>query len=480
MTCAYYLRQQGHSVTVIDKMEKAGGVLRYGIPHYRLPKSTVDQLVAALEGMGIQFKMGVEVGKDIQMADIESEYDSVYIGTGAWKQPILGIDGENLTQFGMDFLVEVNKYLKKAVNFGDNIIVCGGGYVAMDVALTAKRLGAKNVTLVCLEKACEMPAAREEIERAVEEGVVIRNSLGLSKVVESGGKVVGLETKKCVAVFNKQGRFAPTYDECITEVIPTDYIILATGQAVGTDFLDEKLASQIKSPRGLINVDTNTYKTSIKNVYAGGDAVTGPVICISAIKAGGIAAKVMSRDLGYKIEKANQSAPLSVDYTKLHAKKAAKLNELPVGERSLDKEDAASLTKDEALAEAGRCMNCGCYAVNASDISPMLMAVDADIVTTHRTIKASDFFTLKLKTDDILEAGELVKEINIKDMSDYTTHYEKLRIRNSIDFAIVSLATAYKIEDDILASLSMVLGGVAPVPYRLKNVEEILVGHTAY
>ena len=275
----------------------------YGIPHYRLPKHHVEALVKALEGMGVKFELGMTVGKDITMDEIDKRFDSIYFGTGAWKQPILGIDGENLTQFGLNFLVEVNTYLQKVTQFGNNVLVCGGGNVAMDVALTAVRLGAKNVTLVCLEKEEEMPATKEEIARAKEEGVTIINSRGLSRVIESKGKVTGLETNLCTSVFNDQGRFSPQYDENNKSVIESDCIILATGQRVDLDFLGEKYASQIKSQRGLIDVDSESYQTNLPNVYGGGDAVTGPNLAVMAVMTGGTAAKHMSKELGFPLNR---------------------------------------------------------------------------------------------------------------------------------------------------------------------------------
>ncbi len=477
LTCAYFMRKQGHQVTIIDCMEKAGGVLMYGIPHYRLPKHYVEDYVKALKGMGIKFELGKAVGKDIPMDDIISGYDSLYIATGAWKQPILGIDGENLTMFGLDFLVEVNKYLKEVAQFGSNVLVCGGGNVAMDVALTAVRLGAKNVTLVCLEKEEEMPATSEEIARAREEGVKIINSRGLSKVVEKGGKVTGLETKACVSVFDENHRFSPKYDEVDKTVIVADCIILATGQRVDLDFLSDKYAAKIKSQRGLIEVDKETFKTNLPNVYGGGDAVTGPNLAVRAIAAGAAAARNMSLDLGFPFARTVRSTEfLSCDAASVAIKESAKLKEVPLGQRSLDKEKAFSLTREEASGEAGRCMNCGCYSVNASDIMPVLIALDADIVTTNRTCKARDLFTTKLKTSDMLEPGELIKTIVVPNMEGYETHYEKLRIRDSVDFAIVSCASAYELKDGKFHHVRLVFGGVAPVPIELCEVEKLLQG----
>lgn len=479
LACAYYLRAQGHAVTVIDAHEKAGGVLQYGIPHYRLPKHSVDKFVSALEGMGVKFELNTVVGKDIQAEDIQRRFDSIYFGTGAWKQPILGIQGEELTQFGLNFLVEVNTYLKKAAQFGNHVLVCGGGNVAMDVALTAVRLGAKDVTLACLEQDYEMPASREEIDRAKEEGVKILNGLGLNRVInDEKGKVTGLETKKCVSVRDEEGRFAPKYDETVKSVIDSDCIILATGQAVDVSFLGEKFSSQIKSGRGLIDVvDTESFKTKMPNVYAGGDVVTGPDIAIRAINAGGRAARAMSRELGVPFEYAPEEKDfLKYDVEGVTKTAGAKLTELPPRQRTLADEDAESLSREQALSEAMRCMNCGCYSVNASDISPVLVALGGTVVTTKKQIPAADFFTTKLKARDMLDRDELVTAVQVPDMTGYKTGYEKTRIRPALDFAILSLAYAYKLEGGKIKDVSLVFGGAMPVPVKLTEVESFLLG----
>lgn len=266
-------------MVVYDRMEKAGGVLRYGIPHYRLPKDMVDAYVNALSAMGVNFRLGVQVGQDITVEEIQQSSDSMYVGTGAWKQPVLGLEGENLTQFGLDFLTQVNIYLEKSI--GNKVLVCGGGNVAMDVALTAVRLGAGQVKLVCLEQEHDMPAASEEIARAREEGVEICNGWGLGRIVtDENGRVAGLEAKRCLAVFDEEHRFSPVYDEADRIVLEADTIILATGQRVDLSFLGEHFGGQLKSARGLIDADTESFKTKKDGVYAGGDAVTGPDIAI--------------------------------------------------------------------------------------------------------------------------------------------------------------------------------------------------------
>ena len=196
----------------------------------------MEAFAAALANMGVVFKMNTAVGKDIAMDDIVRDYDNVFIGTGAWKQPVLGIHGEELTQFGLDFLVKSIRTSRKSPPSARTSWSAAAGNVAMDVALTAVRLGAKKVTLCCLEQEAEMPAAKEEIARAKEEGVVIINGRGLAGIIEENGKAAGLETKKCVSVYDEKGRFSPVYDEDDRTVIDADTIILATGQRVDLDF----------------------------------------------------------------------------------------------------------------------------------------------------------------------------------------------------------------------------------------------------
>lgn len=477
LTAAYYLRKEGNDVTVYDRMEKPGGVLQYGIPHYRLPRKYIDDYNDALKKMGVVFKMNTEVGKDITVEELDKKYDALYFGTGAWKQPILGLEGENLTEFGLNFLVDVNTYLKKAI--GNEVLVCGGGNVAMDVALTAVRLGAKKVRLICLEQRNEMPASPEEVARAEEEGVEVINGWGLSRVLtDESGKVTGLESMKCTSVRNELGRFDPKYDYNEKKVFSSDYIILATGQRVDISFLGDKFSAQLKSSRGLINADIESSKTDNPKIYAGGDAVTGPNLAIQAIHAGRIAAISINRDLGVSKEGIpvpdNKRIFFEKDRVTDHV--SNKLPEKPLEERSLTEEDTMSFDPATAVKEAERCMNCGCYSVNASDMSPVMVMMDAELVTTKKVIPAKDFFTRKLKAYEMLEPGELIKEVRIRPMEGYTTGYDKFRVRDSLDFAIVSLAYAYKLKDGVIDDIRLVLGAVAPVPVIKDDVAKFMIG----
>jgi len=476
LTAAYFLRKYGHSVTVYDKMEEAGGLLTYAIPNYRLPKQYVRSLVAALEGMGINFVLKTAVGEDIPISEIEGKFDSVFFDTGAWKRPILGFDGEELTEFGLDFLIEVNKWMAGKV--GKNVLVTGGGNVAMDVALTAKRLGAASVTLACLESEPEMPASKEEIARVKAEGITILSSFGISKVVrDNSDKITGMELVRCITVRDDKGAFNPQYDDNEKQVVNADSILMAIGQKVDLSFLGEKYEMQLQ--RGLIQVSEETNMTSRPGVYAGGDVTSGPSTVIKAIKAGGIAAKSITGYLGVKaVPVTEDKGFLTYDVNGVKIKEAAKLTELPIEKRSIEAEDTQSLDLATTLKEASRCMNCGCYSVNASDLSPVLIALDAKIKTNKKLIKAGDFFTTKLKAYDMLEDGELVTEIEIPIYEGYKTAYDKYRIREAVDFAMVSMASIYKIDNGGIADVRIVMGGVAPIPLRLTNVEQFLIGKT--
>jgi NADPH-dependent glutamate synthase beta subunit-like oxidoreductase/CO/xanthine dehydrogenase FAD-binding subunit len=476
LTAAFYLRKAGHEVTVYDAHEKAGGVLRYGIPHYRLPKAIVDEYCDALEKiMGIRFVMNTKVGEDITLEAIRAQHDAVYMGTGAWSQPVLGLDGENLTSFGLNFLEEVNTYLQKTI--GEEVLVCGGGNVAMDVALTSIRLGAKKVKLVCLEQRHEMPATEDEIQTAVEEGLEIQNGWGLGRIVtDENGRVTGLEAKRCLSVRDENGRFNPKYDEEDRMIIPSDFIILATGQRVDVSFLGDKLGAQLKTARGLIDADVESGKTKEAGYYAGGDAVTGPNLAIRAIRAGRVAAASMNKDLGVVPESVEVEEKFThFDAAGVEETKQHKLYEKPVAERTLADEDRMSLDQQTAVKEAERCLHCACYAVNPSDLTPVLVMLDAEIQTTERVIPAKELFTQKLAVQHILHKGELVTEIRIPKCSG-EMHYDKRRVRDAIDFAIVSLANRIEVKDGLVKDARLVFGGVAPVPYELPRVEEYLKG----
>ena len=472
LSAAYYLRKAGHDVTVFDKMEEPGGMLTYAIPNYRLPKSYVKQVAAAYEKMGIRFRLGCCLGEDIQAEDLEKEYDNVFYATGAWKRPVLGFDGEEFTEFGLQFLMEVNQWMNKKDR--RHVLVVGGGNVAMDVAITARRLGAESVTLACLESEPEMPASREEIARAREEGIEIMPSYGVSKAIYEGSQVTGMELMRCTSVKDENGRFNPRYDREETLRVSADSILMAAGQKVDLSFLGDKYGLALE--RGLIQVDKDTQATSKSGIYAGGDATTGPATVIQGVRSGRNAAEAINRGYAVMPERRREDKFIHFDTAGVKEEHAVKDKELSAAERALDKEDSFTLTGEEAAREAGRCMNCGCYSVNASDISPVLILLDARIVTTKKTVRAADFFTTRLKAADMLDTDELVTAVRFRVPEGYSTAYDKFRVREAVDFAIVSLAYAYRMKDGLIEDARIVLGGVAPVPMERKKVEAFLAG----
>ncbi|UWG95826.1 FAD binding domain-containing protein [Dehalobacter sp. DCM] len=479
LSAAYYLRKAGNAVTVYDSKEEPGGMLMYAIPDYRLPKAIVRKLVAALKDMGIQFVCNTKIGESVKPGDLERDFDSVYYATGTWKRPVLGLAGEELTVFGLDFLVEVHKWMGGKV--GQEVLVTGGGNVAMDVAITAKRLGAKKVIMACLESEDIMPAGKEEIARAREEGIQIMPGWGLSKVVSENGKVRGMELIRCMDVYDENHRFSPVYDDAEKTVVDAENILMAVGQNVDLSFLDEKYQLQLNA-RGLIDVEEETQMTSRQGVFAGGDVTTGPSTVIQCVMKGHSAARGINKYLGvtpdHECSDSMQIASpfLTFDLEGIKNQTALKLAEIPIDQRSLDVEDEIAPDQAAALTEARRCMNCGCYAVNPSDLVPALIALDATIITNHRRIKAEEFCCQELKVSDALKCGEIVTKIEIPLTKGMVMHYDKFRVRDSLDFAIVSLASLFAIKDGVFTDARLVFGGVAPVPIRVKEIESYLIG----
>lgn len=473
LSAAYYLRKQGHAVTVLDKMEEPGGLLMYAIPEYRLPKEKVCQLTKAITGMGVVFKQKVHVGEDIKLDEIISAYDSVFLDTGAWKRNIIGIDGEDLTLFGLEFLVEVKSWMKDKP--GSNVIVVGGGNVAVDVAVTAKRLGASSVTMVSLETEDELPATKEEMERALEEGIVHIGGWGPKEVLRESGKVTGISFKKCTRLRDEAGRFSPLYDENDIKTVTGDAILLAVGQQIDLSFLDERLA--VETERGRITVEEESQATSRKGVFAGGDVTTGPATVVSAIAAGHKAANAMMEYLtGEKAQEdlLEQGFVKRGDSCLTHTEPIA-ANVLPKERRTADKEDDQGLPFEKVQQEANRCFNCACFAVNPSDTATALMALKATIHTNQGSYAADEFFTHATKASDMLQPGEIVMAIDVPKQKGVTA-YDKFREREAIDFAVVAVGSAYEVKDGRIADASIVLGAVAPVPVRAKDAEEFLKG----
>jgi len=470
LSAAYFLRKAGNKVTIYEEKEEAGGMLMYAIPAYRLPKDIVRKAVKLLEEMGVEFKTGVKVGKDITPEAIEKKFDSICVATGAWKRPVIGITGEHLTVFGLDFLVEINEWMKG--NVGEDVLVVGGGNVAMDVAVTAKRMGASKVTLACLEPRERMPASSEEVERAEAEGIIVLPSWGISAIVEENGNAAGMELRRCTTPWDATGAFNPQYDDNEKLTIKAGKILMAVGQQADLSFLTDKYAIELNA-RGMIDVDLESQMTSHKGVFASGEATTGPATVIGAITNGRKASDGMNKYLDISRMETCRTYPefLNFDTEGLLAKTSLKLSELDAGKRNLDLEDSQSPSKSEATGESSRCLNCGCYAVSPSDLAPALVALGAQVVTNRRVIAAEDFFAVNTLSSTSLEHDEIITEVNIPALPEGSeTIFKKMALRKSIDFPMVNCAIVTGPEPKVC------LGAVAPTPIRALKAEEVLRG----
>jgi len=295
LTAAYYLVSKGHDVTAFDAFPKPGGMMRYGIPNYRIPEERLDKDINDILEWGVTFKGDTTVGKDVSLDQLKTDFDAIFVASGANGSSKINLEGSEKkgVLWGWDFLRDVG--LGKTFDFGGDLIVIGGGNVAIDVALTAKRMGAKNVHLFCLEKREEMPAHEWEIARAEEEGVLIHNSWGPKKVLGEEA-VTGLSLIKCLSVFDNACKFDPIYDEEITTKVEAKHIILAVGQTADLDFV--KKEKNIHTNAGRIEVAETDLATGETGVFAGGDIVSGPDSIIGAIAHGRKAAAAIDQYLG--------------------------------------------------------------------------------------------------------------------------------------------------------------------------------------
>jgi NADPH-dependent glutamate synthase beta subunit-like oxidoreductase len=483
LTAAFYLRKAGHAVTVYEKLPEAGGMLRYGIPPFRLPKDVVKKQVKVLENMGITFKVNVNVGKDIPIKDLLEGFDTAFLAGGTWKPLTLGVPGEEAkaVTYAMDYLSKINSGEKVAL--GKKVIVIGGGSVAIDVARTARRSGSDEVHLVCLEcrdltSKDRMLALDNEILEAEEEGVIIHASLGVQEITVKNGKAVGLNTITCTSVREPDGAFNPQYDNSCTALnLEADSIIVAIGQGVDQSLTTPGLSY---GTGGKIPVDEHNAISGMKKAFAGGDIVTGATMVIQAVTSAREAARNIRILLGDKqvSVKGNVVEADFSDSTLLELPRVA-FRELPLAERinNIYVEDIPGTNMNQIETEASRCFNCGCLAVEPSDIAVALVALDASIITTKRSVPAHTFFNATATRSNILEADELIKEVVIpRPMAGSIQRYEKFTLRKPIDFAIVSVASVMTIDKGVCKDARIVLGAVAPEPLRAKTAEEFLQG----
>ena len=296
LQAAFDLRMKGHAAAVFDELPEAGGMMRIGIPEFRLPRSVLDEEVARIADMGVEMRLGQRVGRDVHFDELLRDFDAVFLAVGAHVSERLNASGEGLAgiHYGTDFLRR--HHLGERLEVGERVVVLGGGNVAVDAALVARRLGGKDVRLVCLESRDQMPAFAWETEQALAEGVLLTCGWGHKHVLARAGRVASLHVWPCVSIFDEAGRFAPKFDDLTERVLPADTLIIAIGQCPDLSFLGE--AASFDLFRGsALRVDRLTLETRLPGVFAGGDMVAGPTSVVEAMAAGQRAAESVDRYL---------------------------------------------------------------------------------------------------------------------------------------------------------------------------------------
>jgi NADPH-dependent glutamate synthase beta subunit-like oxidoreductase len=468
LAAAYYLRRSGHRVTVFERMPEAGGMLLYSIPPFRLPKEVVRKQIKALQLMGIQFEVGAEIGHARTIRQLQENSDAVFLAGGTWSSLKLGVPGEGAANVwhALDYLRRVNSGEK--VVLGRRVLVVGGGSVAVDVARTARRLGSEEVHLVCLEtrdltSRDRMPALDPEIAEAEEEGIIIHPSLGIREIIAEGGSAIGIRTKLCTSVREPDGRFNPKYDESSGTVsLHGECVVVAIGQVV-----DPSLR--------LPDLSDGTNR-----LFAGGDMTSGPSTVIQAVASAHKAVQEIEALLSGGVVQVDASRR-EPEYAESCFESIRRVNipEIPAAIRveSIDVEAVPGLSMDALETEAKRCVSCGCLAVGPSDLAIALVALDASIVTTKRTLTAKAFFMATATCSTVLEPDELIKEIQIpKPPRGARQSYRKFTLRKPLDFAVVSVASIITSQNGICSDARITLGAVAPAPLRASAAEDAIKG----
>ena len=366
ISCAYYLRTKGYPVTVFEKENRPGGMLMNGIPSFRLEKDIVEAEIDVLKQMGVEFKCGVEVGTDVTINELRAEgYRAFFVGIGAQGGRMLGLANEDAkgVEAGVSFLRRVNQ--DNSVKLDGDVVVVGGGNVAVDVARTAGRVASGNVTMLCLESATEMPADPMEVKEAKEEGIDVKNGWGPTEILAENGKVTGIVFKKCVSVFNEEGRFAPVFDEEQTLTIKCSNILLSIGQSIEWGNLLAGTNAEFNR-NNTIKADPVTLQTGCEYVFAGGDAYTGPSFAIDAIAAGKNAAESIHRyvhvgqslTIARDLREFKQFDTSDVRIATFDNSSRQEPGHKDVGEKSF-RDNRETFTEEQVKKEASRCLECG-------------------------------------------------------------------------------------------------------------------------
>lgn len=372
LSCAYYLAEKGYRPTVFEKEKQPGGMLMHGIPEFRLEKDVIEAEINVLRALGVEFRCGVEVGRDVTIPELrEQGYKGFYVAIGLQSGGKLGVPGEDAegVKAGIELMREVNLEGKKELS--GRVVVIGGGNIGADVARTALRCGAEKVSLYCLEDYDSMPMGVEDRTECEEDGIEIHAGWGQTEILAENGRCSGIRFRKCLSVRNAEGRFAPTFDDNTTEEVPCDMVLYCIGQKVDWKGLLTGTAVEL-NPNGTAKADPVTYQTAEPDLFVGGDVYTGQKFAIDAIAAGKQGAVSLHRWV--------QDATLTIGRDKREFIELDK-NNLLLEEASYDntprqrigynetlrktfKDGRVAFTEEQVKAETARCLGCGASVVD--------------------------------------------------------------------------------------------------------------------
>lgn len=372
LSCAYYLAEKGYRPTVFEKEKQPGGMLMHGIPEFRLEKDVIEAEINVLRALGVEFRCGVEVGRDVTIPELrEQGYKGFYVAIGLQSGGRLGVPGEDAegVKAGIELMREVNLEGKKSLS--GRVVVIGGGNIGADVARTALRCGAEKVSLYCLEDYDSMPMGVEDRTECEEDGIEIHAGWGQTEILAENGRCSGIRFRKCLSVRNAEGRFAPTFDDNTTEEVPCDMVLYCIGQKVDWKGLLTGTAVEL-NPNGTAKADPVTYQTAEPDLFVGGDIYTGQKFAIDAIAAGKQGAVSLHRWV--------QDATLTIGRDKREFIELDK-NNLLLEEASYDntprqrigynetlrktfKDGRVAFTEEQVKAETARCLGCGASVVD--------------------------------------------------------------------------------------------------------------------
>lgn len=373
LSCAYFLALTGYKPTIFEKNAEPGGMLRYGIPSYKLEKNLLAAEIDVIRQLGVEIRCGVEIGKDVTIEDLrEQGYKGFYAAIGCQRGRKPGISGENAegAYTAVDFLRKAGA--KESFALEGDVVVVGGGNVAIDAARISSRCTDAKISMFCLEAREKMPASNEEIEEALEEGIELNCGWGPKEVLEEDGHVSGVVFKKCTRVFDAQGRFSPEYDENDTVTVPCRHVIFSVGQAIDWGHMLDNLHVELR-PNGGALANKLTYQTSEPDIFVGGDVYTGPKFAIDAIAAGREGAVSLHRyvhehctlTIGrnrrdfIELDKENIKVE-TYDSSSRQIPPKADIKEQAKTFRDLSQ----SLTEEQVKKETSRCLSCGASVVD--------------------------------------------------------------------------------------------------------------------